>query len=308
MGTPTIHHLIDAFAENLISEKGFSVNTRRAYRQDLEEFLGIVAESTGMSGRAKEVGPELVDGLVIRGYLAALFKKGNKKSSIARKLSTLRSFFRYMVRLEILSEDPTDSVLTPKQEKPIPRYLGVDDTFRLLDSIKTDTLSGLRNRAIFETLYSSGVRVSEATGLNVEDVDADRLTIRVIGKGNKERIAPVGRKAVEAIGAYRRALSREIQSEGGRSEPLFLNYRKGRLSARSIRRILDQLAAACGLTVPISPHGLRHSFATHLLDAGADLRVVQEMLGHQSLSTTQKYTHVTIGKLMAAYDKAHPRK
>lgn len=308
MGTPTVQSLIEAFAESLISEKGFSVNTRRAYRQDLEEFLGIVAESAGTPGRETALRPDRLDGLVIRGYLAALFKKGNRKSSIARKLSALRSFFRYLVKREILSEDPTDSILTPKQEKPIPRYLGVDDTFRLLDSIETDSLLGLRNRAIFETLYSSGVRVSEVAGLNVEDVDADRQTIRVIGKGNKERVVPVGRKAVAAVTAYRGALNREFPSTGGQSGPLFLNYRKGRLSVRSIRRILDQLAVACGLTVPISPHGLRHSFATHLLDAGADLRVVQEMLGHQSLSTTQKYTHVTIGKLMAAYDKAHPRK
>lgn len=308
MGGPTVKMLINDFAESLISEKGFSANTRRAYHRDLTEFLKAVGEMTGTPENTAEIMPAQIDALIIRGYLTGLFKKGNKKSSISRKLSAVRSFFRYVLKREILAADPTETVLTPKQEKPIPRYLGVDEMFRLLDSIETDSLFGRRNRAIFETLYSTGIRVSELAGLNLADVDFDRQTIRVTGKGNRERIVPVGRKAVDAIADYRKALGREIPEGKARQRALFLNYRAGRLSARSIRRILEKTVRACGLTVPVSPHGMRHSFATHLLDAGADLRVVQELLGHQSLSTTQKYTHVTIDKLMAAYDKAHPRK
>jgi integrase/recombinase XerC len=184
----------------------------------------------------------------------------------------------------------------------------VDDIFRLLDSIKTDTLAGIRNRAIFETLYSSGIRVSELEGLDVFDVDFTKCLIRVVGKGNKERIVPIGNKAVATIKEYRKRL----QSEAGIAEedngPLFLNKDHGRLTSRSIARILSKTARECGLLIPVSPHALRHTYATHMLDAGADLRVVQELLGHKSLSTTQKYTHVSIDRLMETYDKAHPRR
>ncbi|MFC1815068.1 tyrosine-type recombinase/integrase, partial [Thermodesulfobacteriota bacterium] len=222
-------------------------------------------------------------------------------------------FFRYIVKHGALQENPVDSILTPKQDKMIPVYLPVDDMFRLLDSIKTDTLLGLRNRAIFEALYSSGVRVSELAGLNVSDVDFGAGVMRVSGKGRKQRIVPVGHKAMETVRAYRERLKTDkgIRAPNVRLDedgPLFLNNNFGRLTARSIARILDKTALECGLAIPVSPHALRHSFATHLLDAGADLRVVQELLGHKSLSTTQKYTHVSIDRLMQTYDKAHPRK
>ena len=182
--------------------------------------------------------------------------------------------------------------------------------FRLLDSIDTDSVAGLRNRAILETLYSTGIRVSELTGLDLADVDFDQRLVRIRGKGNKERIVPVGQKALDAIKAYRDGLlksakaHKRVDSEGA----VFLNLRNKRLTTRSVARILDQVAKSCGLMVPISPHALRHSFATHLLDSGADLRAVQELLGHTSLSTTQKYTHVSIDRLMVSYDKAHPRR
>jgi integrase/recombinase XerC len=249
---------------------------------------------------------------MVREFLGALHKK-NQKTTVARKLSAIRSFFRYLVKHGALRENPADSILTPKQNKTIPVYLPVDDMFRLLDSIKTDTLLGLRNRAIFETLYSSGVRVSEIAGMNVSDVDFGSGVIRVFGKGSKQRIVPVGRKAIETIRAYRERLitEKEIHAPNVRLDedgPLFLNNNYGRLTARSIARILERTAIECGLSIPVSPHALRHSFATHLLDAGADLRVVQELLGHKSLSTTQKYTHVSIDRLMETYDKAHPRK
>jgi integrase/recombinase XerC len=201
-----------------------------------------------------------------------------------------------------------DLIVTPKQKKTIPVYLPVDDIFRLLDSIKTDTLAGIRNRAIFETLYSSGIRVSELEGLDVFDVDFEKSLIRVVGKGNKERIVPIGKKAITAIKEYRERLQSEAGIGKDDNTPLFLNKDHGRLTSRSIARILDKTARECGLLIPVSPHALRHTFATHLLDAGADLRVVQELLGHKSLSTTQKYTHVSIDRLMEAYDKAHPRR
>ncbi len=199
-------------------------------------------------------------------------------------------------------------ILTPKQDKTIPTYLSVDEMFRLLDSIQTDTLLGSRNRAIFETLYSSGIRVSELAGLNFSDVDSSSAVVRVLGKGDKQRIIPIGQKALEAITAYRKQLNRQLDSEVLKDGALFLNRYQKRLSARSIARILKKLVDAVGLLTPVSPHALRHSFATHMLDSGADLRVVQELLGHKSLSTTQKYTHVSIDRLMETYDKAHPRK
>jgi len=220
----------------------------------------------------------------------------------------LRSFFHFLVKRGVTEENPAESILTPKQEKTIPSYLPVDEMFRLLDSIPTDGVLELRNRAIFETLYSCGIRVSELVGLNTLDVDSRQALIRVLGKGGHERIVPIGKNALAAIKTYRQVLQRESGISEGISGPLFLNKNKGRLTARSVARILDQLVTACGLLTPVSPHTLRHTFATHMLDAGADLRAVQELLGHKSLSTTQKYTHVSIDRLMETYDRAHPRK
>ncbi|MBT8332372.1 MAG: tyrosine-type recombinase/integrase, partial [Deltaproteobacteria bacterium] len=194
------------------------------------------------------------------------------------------------------------------QDKTIPVYLSVDEMFRLLDSIQADTVLDLRNRAIFETLYSSGIRVSELTQMNLADVDFEGAVIRVLGKGNRQRIIPVGQKALTAIKAYRQLLQKKGGPGAASDGPLFLNRFNKRLTPRSIARILKQLVNAVGLLTPVSPHALRHTFATHMLDAGADLRAVQEMLGHKSLSTTQKYTHVSIDHLMETYDKAHPRK
>jgi integrase/recombinase XerC len=244
---------------------------------------------------------------MIRGYLGFLHRK-NKKTTVARKLSAIRSFFKFLEKRGIISENPAEHVMTPKQDKTIPVYLSVDEMFRLLDSIQTDTVLDLRNRAIFETLYSCGIRVSELTQMNLADVDFEAAVIRVLGKGNQQRIIPVGQKALTAIKAYRARLQKQIKLEVATTGPLFLNRFNKRLSSRSVARILKQLVTAVGLLTPVSPHALRHTFATHMLDAGADLRAVQELLGHKSLSTTQKYTHVSIDHLMEAYDKAHPRK
>jgi integrase/recombinase XerC len=303
--------LIGLFLESLATEKGYSDHTLRAYSNDLEAFFSFVAESQtsaqGHQKRKRAVSPTQIDGIIIRGYLGFLHRQ-NKKTTIARKLSAVRSFFKFLVKQGVIEQNPAELILTPKQDKTIPTYLSVDEMFRLLDSIQTDTLLGSRNRAIFETLYSSGIRVSELAGLNSSDVDFSSAVVRVLGKGNKQRIIPIGQKALNAITAYREQLNRQIDSEVLKEGSLFLNRYNKRLSARSIARILRKLVDAVGLLIPVSPHALRHSFATHMLDSGADLRVVQELLGHKSLSTTQKYTHVSIDRLMETYDKAHPRK
>jgi len=307
----SIEHLIDVFSEYLSAEKGYAAITCRCYRHDLTEFAGLVFGGGGRDENNPNTGDTCrvddITGLCVRRYLGALHKK-NKKSTIARKLSAVRSFFKYLVKHGIVYKNPLDQVMTPKQMQPIPVYLPVDDMFRLLDAIETDSLLGARNRAIFETMYSTGIRVSELSGMDVMDVDFSGRIIRVLGKGNKQRRIPIGQHAVDAISAYRQRLAQETGIPMTDTGPLFLNKNRGRLSARSIGRILESLCRKIGMTTPVSPHGFRHSFATHLLDAGADLKVVQELLGHESLATTQKYTHVSIGKLMETYDKAHPRK
>ncbi|MGB5158029.1 tyrosine recombinase XerC [Desulfobacterium sp. N47] len=310
MSKHPIDSMISSFIETLASEKGYSVNTCRAYANDLYEFSSYAAEKSGQdSDEESEISTFMVEDanyLLIRAYLGFLHKK-NKKKSIIRKLSALRSFFKHLVRRNIISDNPLELISTPKQDKNIPAYLTVDEMFRLLDSIKTDTVSGLRNRAIFETMYSSGIRVSELAGLNVSSVDFGAGLIKVFGKGGKERIVPIGSKAMDTIKSYRQKIQGDnILSD--KNSPLFLNKNKGRLTTRSIARVLEKFVSEFCISVPVSPHALRHSFATHMLDAGADLRVVQELLGHKSLSTTQRYTHVGIDRLMETYDKAHPRK
>jgi len=297
-----VKDLIPEFIESLATERSYAANTCRAYRNDLEDFVSIVADQL----EGIPVFVDSIDVLMIRGYLASLHRC-NTKSTIARKLSALRSFLKYLVRRQIVPVNFAEQILTPKQEKPLPVYLSVDEMFRLLDCISSGDLSGLRSRAIFETLYSCGIRISELVSMDAADVNASSGMIRVTGKGSKQRRVPIGSKALSAIRAYRMRLEAEtgITPDAG---PLFLNNRQGRLTARSMARILDQLIRRCELTSPVSPHALRHSFATHLLDAGADLRVVQELLGHKSLSTTQKYTHVSMDRLMETYDRAHPRR
>ncbi|MEJ5359415.1 MAG: tyrosine recombinase XerC [Desulfobacterales bacterium] len=306
-----LREAVRSFLEALPSEKGYSVHTCRAYAHDLEEFVGFLEESgllpAGNGAAAEAPRAQEVTAIAIRAYLAMLHRK-NQKSSIARKLSTLRSFFKFLVKKGVLEKSPVDGILTPKRGRALPAVLTVDAVFGLLEAIEPDTVLAARNRAIFETLYSCGLRVSELTGLNVGDLDAAGGTVRVRGKGARERVVPIGKKAIEAVAAYREMLHGRQPVAGEPAAPLFLNRRGGRLSGRSVARVLKKLAELCGIPTPVSPHTLRHTFATHMLDAGADLRGVQEMLGHKSLSTTQKYTHVSIDRLMEAYDRAHPRK
>ena len=302
---------IGDFIQALSTEKGYSAHTCRAYVHDLNEFAGFLNQIPAAQqliptgGEAAAI--DAIDQLTLRSYLSALHKK-NKKSTIARKIAAIRSFFNFLVKRGVIKENPADWVHTPKQEVPIPAYLAVDDMFRLLDSIQAATLLDLRNRAIFETIYSTGVRVSELAGMDTIAVNSEAGEIRVLGKGNKQRVVPIGNKALAAIAAYRQRLQAETGIRTDSAGALFLNKNKGRLSPRSIARILAKLARACGLPVPVAPHALRHSFATHMLDAGADLRIIQELLGHKNVSTTQKYTHISIDRLMETYDKAHPRK
>lgn len=311
MGVPTCGDLLKMFSEFLVSEKGYSQSTYRCYRHDLTEFIDIVAQQCMRLDASlvhpAAIRPDQIDALMIRGYLTVLHKK-NEKSTIARKLSAVRSFFNFLVKHGFLRSSPAQQVMTPKQARHIPTYLSVDDMLRMLDGISEGTLLSLRNRAMFETMYSSGLRVSELAGMNVFDVDFSGGMIRVVGKGNKERRVPIGGHALAAIRVYREQLKRETGIDTDTDAPLFLNKHGERLTTRSMARILSQIARKCGILVPVSPHALRHSFATHMLDAGADLKVVQELLGHESLATTQKYTHVSISRLMEAYDKAHPRR
>ena len=298
--------LIRQFIHYLSAEKNASPHTCRAYERDLEEFENFLRNS-GMSlctGTDIEFGK--VDRLAIRRYLSFLHRK-NKKSSIARKISTLRSFFKFLVRERLVTSNPIKSVSTPKVEKPLPTTLTVDEAFRLMETPvgkgrpQTEK-NELRDHAILELLYSSGLRVSELVGLNLNQLDLDLGIVKVMGKGRKERIVPVGSKAVESLKTY---LERRVGLSG--DEPVFLNPKGERLTARSVGRLIKKYTKRSDIFRRISPHTLRHSFATHLLDAGADIREIQEMLGHASLSTTQRYTHVSPGKLMEVYDKAHPR-
>jgi integrase/recombinase XerC len=309
MSGQRLSNQIDCFLQTLAAEKGYSAHTIRAYGHDLMEFARYAGgeKETAENHRSPSVAIDAIDNLTVRGYLGFLYRR-NEKSTIARKLSALRSFFRFLVKHRLAEEDPTAAILTPKHSRRMPFYLSVDDMFRLLDQTTADNVLGLRNRALFETLYGAGMRVSELTGLDLFDVDFSSGCLRVSGKGRRQRIVPVGEKALQRIQAYRERLFSQTGIGMETNGPLFLNKNKGRLTSRSVGRILETLIRRCSLVVPISPHGIRHSFATHMLDAGADLRTVQELLGHQSLSTTQKYTHVSIDRLMAVYDKAHPRK
>jgi len=292
-----MQELIKQFTTYIADERNLSPHTRVAYLQDLGEFQCFLERHGGSS---KETLVRL-DNILLRRYLAELHKR-NQRTSIARKLSTLRTFFRYLVREGQLPSNPAEGLSTPKLNRYLPKTLSVDEATALMERGYDSSLLDLRDRAIVELFYSSGLRVSELTGLDIGALDLRENLVRVLGKGRKERIVPIGRKAHEALLAYLE--ERNLPDE---KEPLFLNARGGRLTPRSVQRNLKTRLIKAGLIKDISPHALRHSFATHLLDGGADLRAIQELLGHASLSTTQKYTQVSVDQLMSVYDKAHPR-
>lgn len=290
------------FLAYLEDQRHVSKQTVRAYVSDLGQFRALLAER-----HAEQIpGPEAIDALTIRGFVARLHNAGLAKSSIARKLSAVRSFLKHAVRMGVIDVSPAEGIPTPKQPKLLPKNLTVDEVFALLDKISGDDAAARRDRALLEFLYATGLRVGELAALDLDDVDHAGGLVRVVGKGNKERIVPFGSKARTSLLAW---LSRSEPLRLGSSDAnaLFLNLRGTRLTDRSVRRILDRRMREAAIAAHISPHALRHTFATHMLGAGADLRAIQELLGHESLSTTQRYTHVGVEALMAVYDNAHPR-
>ncbi len=291
MPNKTMNELIVRFLKYLEIEKDASENTLRAYRKDLAIFSGHVKE------RPEEI--ELND---IREFIAQQIKSGLSKTTVSRRLATVRSFITFLYREGAITKNPARIVSSPKKTEQLPNFLPIDDMISLIEKPEGIGIIPVRDKAILELLYSSGLRVSEIAGLNVDDVDMKEGLVKVRGKGKKERLLPVGSKALDALKSYiiEKMLFRKI----GRA--LFLNRRDQRLSPRGIRRIVVKYARMIGIDGPIGPHTVRHTFASHLLQGGADLRVIQELLGHASLSTTQKYTHIDIGHLIDVYDRAHP--
>jgi integrase/recombinase XerC len=329
---------LKAFLSFLALNRNVSEHTTRAYDSDLSQFLSYIASSSGR--KRIDLQPGDLDYQAVRGFLADLHARGNSRSSAARKVSAVRSFAKYLRREGVLEGDPGALIGSPKREQRIPNHLGVSEMDRLLETPDTTNPLGRRDRAILELFYASGLRLSELVGLDLQDVNLSTRMVRVLGKGRKERIVPFNRSTTDALKVYlrdREALASGAVFEQMRAarrktpapaapvasarttapasrarrrndaEPLFVNYRGGRLTARSVHRLVTRYVARCSLRFGISPHALRHSFATHLLQAGADLRAIQELLGHVRLSTTQRYTHVNVAQLMDVYKKAHPR-
>ncbi|MAY73938.1 MAG: tyrosine recombinase [Phycisphaerae bacterium] len=340
--------IAEAFTEALIHERHFSPYTARCYSADLRQYADFIAESNGIepsealelsryeaireSAEANRPAPETIAGEIrpssitdiivgsdaegVRTFLAHLADKQYSPATMARKIATLRSFYKWALKRGFVANNPMTLIRTPRQAKRLPKAITVEQVERLLSAPPDDNILGRRDRAILETLYSTGIRVSELVGLSMEDLNFENEALQVRGKGKKERLVPLGRHALAAIQRYvdllcadnRFATFWEAARRGERTgHPLFVNKHGQRLSSRSVRRKLDKYLREAGLDPSISPHTLRHSLATHLLDNGADLRSVQELLGHQSLSTTQVYTHLTAQRLHDAYDKAHPR-
>jgi len=293
---------IRAFVTFLEVERNASLETLRNYRSDLRQLSLFLRQS------AKPPQPLRIDQVTpehIRSFLHWLDRKGEKASSLARKLACVRSFYRFHLREGSIDTNPAEYISSPKLSKPLPRVLTKDDANALMGFPAGDSTLSLRDRALLETLYSTGARVSEAVGLNMGDLNESDGLVHLRGKGGKERIVPIGAIAVQTIWAYRASLN-PTPVKRPLSAPVFLNRRGGRLTSRSVARIVSRYSRRLAAGA-VSPHALRHSYATHLLDEGADLRSIQEMLGHASLHTTQKYTHLAADQLLAVYDRAHPR-
>jgi tyrosine recombinase XerC len=286
------------FLDFLQHEKNASPHTVASYRRDLSQLAAYLEE--------KKIVLKKIDVVILRGFLARLHEKKNKKSTVARKLAAIRSFLQFCMSKKWLEENAAKVVATPKQERHVPSFLSEDEMAKFLDLPRSDNPLDLRDRALLEVLYASGLRVSELVGANLDDLNFSDRLIRVRGKGKKERIVPFGRKAEESLALYIRARPKinKGQIEG---DAIFLNFRGERLTTRSVERIVDKYLQLTAIQREISPHSLRHSFASHLLSHGADLRMIQELLGHESLSTTQKYTHLDLKHLLEVYQKSHPR-
>jgi tyrosine recombinase XerC len=321
----TLRDHLKAFLRFLELNRNVSPHTVRAYEGDVSQYLAWVASGRGV--RISLLGTADLNGVSVRDWVAALNRAGQARASVARKLSGARAFMQYLRREGIIEHDPTAAAVAPKLDKTIPRHLSESEVTLLLESIDTHGPLGRRDRAMFELFYASGLRLSELVGVNLEDLDLNARVVRVLGKGGKERLVPLNPVAADAIRAWmkdRAAIvlgrqsgvgSREPHGAAGRrtrdlaheDEPLFVNARGGRITGRSVDRLLRRYVARCSTRMGISPHALRHSFATHLLQRGADLRGIQELLGHSRLSTTERYTHVNMTQLREVYRKAHPR-
>jgi len=298
---------IDGFMAHLRVEKSASPLTLISYKKDLDQFFNFLAQSKGL-GR-EELTTEVLNHRSVREYIANMQIQDLSTATMARKLAALRSFVKYLCRENVLTGNPIANVATPKLEKKLPRFLYPVETEMLIEAPDTRTVQGIRDRAILETLYAAGVRVSELVGINLADLDLGEQWIRIRGKGGKERLAPIGEPARKALLDYLNK-SRPYQCHGHTAPPeaLFLNKAGERISARSIRNIITKYVEQLAMNQRVSPHTLRHTFATHLLNGGADLRAVQELLGHVKLSTTQIYTHLTKDRIKMIHDETHPRR
>ncbi|MDH5542686.1 MAG: tyrosine recombinase XerC [Nitrospinota bacterium] len=292
---------IEKFLTHISIEKGFSPKTSKAYGKDLAQFAEFAFKSplVEKKGTSGAIDFEKMEVIAVRSFVAELHRKKLAPSSIERKLSALRAFFRYLAREGMVEKNIAEAVPLPKKPKKMPKFLSVDEAFALMDSADKGSPTMLRDRAMLELFYSSGLRIAELQGLNAEDVDLTGNLVRVMGKGSKERIIPVGKKAAVAI--------RELMKSNGKdSGPLFYSRLKKRLSMRQTYEVVVKHGIRAGIIKRLTPHMIRHTFATHMLNGGADLRAIQELLGHSSLGTTEKYTHVGIERLMNVYDSAHP--
>ncbi|MDP2725306.1 MAG: tyrosine recombinase XerC [Syntrophales bacterium] len=297
---------IKDFGVHLEVERNLSYHTRRCYLSDLKQFR-VFVETDGTSHAEGDPSVAQIDQMLVRGFIRSLHREKVRKVTISRKMAAIRAFFKYLLREGRVSANPAELVHAPTPEKYIPTVLSVDEILAVLNIEFKDEPLEMRDRAIMELFYSTGIRLSELAGLNIEDINFPQGLIKIRGKGRKERIVPVGGPALSSIQSYLKRRDNLLKNHPDSDSPLFLNNNGGRLTARSVARVVDRVVQRSGIGRKISPHALRHSFATHMMDAGADLRAIQELLGHESLSTTQKYTSVSISRLMEVYDKAHPK-
>jgi integrase/recombinase XerC len=305
-----IEQLFEQFFEHLRYERNVSEHTLRNYRIDLGQFYDHLAPPDATTGARREFDLKQIDHITIREWLSTLHAANKKKSSIARKLAALRTFFQFLLREGVVEMNPAKLVSTPRLEKKLPNHLSIEEAVRFIETPDTETDLGKRDRAILEFLYGTGVRVSELVKLNLRDIDFKNKLAKVTGKRRKQRIVPFGDPALHALVQYlsvRGAFLNQAPVTERDEEAVFLNYQGTRITTRSVGRMVDKYITICAGVHNISPHSLRHSFATHLLDSGADLRHIQELLGHARLSTTQIYTHVSMEKLIEVYDKTHPK-
>ena len=318
-----LNERLTQFLDHLRYERNVSAHTLRNYESDLQQFFDYLApvhikeagkpaakRSTSPSGKRNEPDITQIDHLTIREWLSSLHSEHKKKTSIARKLAALRTFFQFLVREGVIELNPAKLVATPRKEKKLPVHLSIEDAIRFIEMPNIETDFGKRDRAILELLYATGVRVSELVSLNLRDLDFKNKLLRVMGKRGKERIVPFGDPALKALEDYlavRENFLMNAPATKRDAQPLILNYQGTRMTTRSVGRLVEKYIRLCAGIHDISPHALRHSFATHLLDSGADLRDIQELLGHARLSTTQIYTHVSMERLIEVYDKSHPK-